>query len=103
MDGEAWLAAERRLTEQEGWTAPRQRGEARRANVTIADYAPGAIQRRRVRGEPLKPRTLALYRSLLRRIILPDFGDKMLGSVTVDDVTRWYDRLDARRPTQGSG
>lgn len=100
MDGEAWLAAERRLTEQEGWTAPRQRGEARRANVTIADYAPGAIQRRRVRGEPLKPRTLALYRSLLRRIILPDFGDKMLGSVTVDDVTRWYDRLDARRPTQ---
>ena len=100
MDAEAWRAAERRLIELEGWTAPRERVKARRGGITLADYAPGAVDRRRVRGEPLKPRTRALYLSLLERIILPDLGPLALRSLTVDEVARWYDRLDPGHPTQ---
>lgn len=100
MDGEAWVASERRLIELEGWTAPSERARARRGGLTLAEYAPGAVERRRVRGEPLKPRTRALYLSLLQRIILPALGARVLRSITVDDVARWYDRLDLEHPTQ---
>ena len=100
MDAEAWLAAERQLIEIDGWTSPGERVKARRGGVTLADYAPGAVESRRVRGEPLKPRTRALYLSLLERVILPELGSRVLRSITVGEVSRWYDRLDPGHPTQ---
>ena len=100
MDAEAWLAGERRLIEIDGWTSPGERVRARRGGLTLADYAPGVVDRRRVRGAPLKPRTRALYLSLLERVILPDLGSRVLRSLTVDEVARWYDRLDPAHPTQ---
>ena len=51
------MAAERRLIDADQWVAPRVRAQARQGAMTLRDYAPGAIDRRRVRGEPLKPRT----------------------------------------------
>ena len=68
--------------------------------MTLREYAPGAIDRRRVRGEPLRPRTRALYASQLERLVFPTFGDKPLRSITRDDVTRWYDSLGPSHPTQ---
>lgn len=100
MDAEAWLAAERRLSESEDWTPPKERAQARRAGLTLAEYALGAVERRRVRGEPLKPRTRALYLSLLARVILPAIGVKPLWAIRPDDVARFYESLDPRHPTQ---
>ncbi len=100
VDAEGWLAAERRLAAEEDWTPPRARGTRARAGLTLAEYAPGAIDRRRVRGEPLKPRTRALYLGQLERLILPDLGDKPLAAIRASDVTRWHDALPADKPTQ---
>ena len=41
----------------------------------------------------LKPRTAAKYRSVLRRHILPEFGDRRLDEVTPADVQRAHSRL----------
>ncbi|MGI8948736.1 MAG: hypothetical protein ACR2FV_12360 [Ornithinimicrobium sp.] len=54
LDAEEWLAAERRLRTSNTWTPPKERQRATKAEVTLADYAPGAVDRRRVRGEPLR-------------------------------------------------
>lgn len=100
MDGEAWLAGERRLVDSGLWTPPRERGQRRAAGETLAEYAPKAIDRRRVRGEPLRPRTRALYLSILERVILPELGDRPLTAITPEAVTAWYDRLDPDKATQ---
>lgn len=100
MDAEAWLAAERRRTHEEDWTPPKDRDAARRGVMTLAEYAPGVVDRRRVRGEPLRLRTKALYLGLLHRVILPDLGRYPLRQITPEIIARWYDRLDPKRPTR---
>ena len=100
IDAEHWLAVEHRLIESGQWEAPKRRALALRGVMTLREYAPGAIDRRRVRGEPLRPRTRALYASQLERLVFPTFGDKPLRSITRDDVTRWYDSLGPSHPTQ---
>ncbi|KAF0835581.1 phage integrase family protein [Ornithinibacter aureus] len=100
IDAEHWMAAERRLIDADQWVAPRVRAQARQGAMTLRDYAQGAVDRRRVRGEPLKPRTRALYASQLDRLIYPTFGDRVLRSITRDDVARWYDALGPQHPTQ---
>ncbi|MGC5583031.1 tyrosine-type recombinase/integrase [Ornithinimicrobium sp. W1665] len=105
LDAEAWLVTERRLlTTGEDWTPPKARHAARQASrgegITLAHYAPGALARRRVRGAPLRPRTLELYAGLLERAILPTFGDVPMRTITPEDVAAWYDELDPGKPTQ---
>ncbi|MGI8946377.1 MAG: tyrosine-type recombinase/integrase [Ornithinimicrobium sp.] len=100
LDAEEWLAAERRLLTSNAWTPPKERQRATRAGATLADYAPGAVDRRRVRGEPLRPRTRVLYLSLVERVILPGLGARPLGSITPEIVADWYGQLDPRHPTQ---
>lgn len=101
MDAEAWLAAERRLVDApEGWIPPKQRAQRVSGELTLSEYAQGALARRRVRGERLKPRTLALYQSLLDRVILPELGSHTLRTINRDDVARFYDALDPSHPTQ---
>lgn len=82
MDAEAWLIAERRLAERDDWTPPAMRAAARRSAPTLREYAPGAMARRRVRGEPLRPpRTLKLYDGLLERVLYPTFGERQLRTI----------------------
>lgn len=105
LDAESWLVAERRLlTSDDEWTPPKVRHAARQASrpegITLSEYAPDALVRRRVRGAPLRPRTLELYAGLLERAILPTFGDVPMRIVTPEDVAAWYDELDSAKPTQ---
>lgn len=100
LDGEYWLAQERRLIASGEWTPPRTRGYRRAEGPTLAEYAPKVLDRRRVRGRPLKPRTRAHYDSLLRRVILPDLGALRLPEVTEERVSRWFDELDPEHETQ---
>lgn len=99
IDGEAWLAAERRLIERDEWRPPAARRVATHG-ATLVQYAPGALERRRVRGQPLRPRTLALYRSQLDRLVLPGLGELPLRGITGEVVRRWHDNLPAGKPTQ---
>jgi integrase len=60
---------------------------------TLAAYAATWLPRRRVRGRPLAPRTLALYETLLRAHVLPVLGPVPLAALTRPDVRAWYDAL----------
>lgn len=100
LDADEWLVKERRLLVSGEWTPPRERRSASSQGVTLAEYAPGSLERRRVKGEPLRRRTIALYRSLLDRVILPELGHLPLSQVTPDKVTAWYDALPRSTPTQ---
>ncbi|HZU80056.1 MAG TPA: tyrosine-type recombinase/integrase [Acidimicrobiales bacterium] len=46
----------------------------------------------------LRPRTVTLYRSLLRRHLLPAFGDQPLASVSSSAVARWHTALKVKHP-----
>lgn len=108
-DAEAWLAAaqaaiHRAKTYGEDWTPPEtQQATQDRLEATgggrgqtFATYADEWLERR-TRGngkDALRPRTAALYRSLLRTHLLPTFGDEPLTAITRKDVRTWWDQLD---------
>ena len=101
MDAEAWVASERRLTQdQDTWTTPAAREAQRKVGNTLRDFAPEAIRRRKVRGRALTPRTIAHYDRLLERVLFPTFGDTMMNRITPEQVTAWYDDLPAEKATQ---
>jgi integrase len=66
----------------------------------MRDYVLEAMTRRRIRGEPLRPRTLKLYEGLLQRLILPAFGSSQLKTIRSMDVDRWYANLPQDQQTQ---
>ena len=68
VDADEWLASEHRLIEQPGWMPPKDRRAYEEANQppTLAQYSTGWL-----RSRDLKPRTVALYQSLLDKSILP--------------------------------
>ena len=64
---------------------------------TLAAFADWWLPRRRVRGRPLAPNTVAYYRVLLRLHILPTVGRTVLADLTRGDVRAWYDALQDER------
>jgi integrase len=94
MDARAWLAAERHSIDAGTWVAPNTRNRAR-TPATLAAFAEAWLADR-----TLKPRTRALYRSLLDQKILPELGDLPLKSITSLTVRQWYATLPAEHPTR---
>jgi integrase len=65
----------------------------------LDQYAEEWLRRRRVRGRPLAPGTVALYETLLRVHVLPVLGCVLLTDLTRAGVHAWYDALvDTRGP-----
>ena len=103
----AWLAAEKSLIERwrsgiAEWTPPRQRiadrieaeAQAERDKPpTLSEFATTALARRRVKGRPLTPRTLAEHHKTLERHVYPTFGDVALPDITRESVEHWYDTV----------
>lgn len=88
-DAEGWLAAERRLVEDGAWIAPNRRASApQRRQLTFGEYAASWLAER-----DLKPRTLAHYRTILDRFLLPEFADVPIRTITPDVVRAWHARL----------
>ena len=96
LDAEGWLAVESRLVASVDWRSPAARRTAQvAALVTVGDYADTWLRQR-----TLKPRTVALYRDLLERHILPPLGRFQVGQLTPAVVRDWYSRLDGSKPRQ---
>ena len=96
VDAEAWLAAERRLMQNDEWSPSKsRRAKVVRSTEMFGPYAEAWLEQ----GE-LKPRTQALYRRLLDRFVLPAFGEVSLRDITPQVVRAWHSGLDASRPTQ---
>lgn len=104
-DAEAWLSAERRLSEQpETWLSPAERrtiatAKAETRPLTFGEYAETFLAERHVKGRPLTAVTRDNYRTSLRLYILPTFGDMPLTAITREAVKRWYDTCAPGRQT----
>jgi integrase len=96
IDGEAWLADERRIIATGFWIAPKARSAAALAALppTLADYSAGWLTSR-----TLKPRTRALYRRILDKHILPGLGELRLTAISPTVVRNWYTALGPNAPT----
>lgn len=97
-----WLDRELRAIEYdpEGWEPPAARAATRKAlALTFGEYAESWLIGRKVRGKPLADRTRDHYRDLLDRFLLPTFGDIALGSITPEQVDRWYELTAPETPT----
>jgi len=62
--------------------------------VTVRAFGERWIETRRTPGgEPLRPRTRALYRQLFATHVVPQLGDLRLRDVTPERVRIWHDKL----------
>ncbi len=97
MDGEAWLAAERRLIELGEWTAPSVRAAAKTARgISVADYLDRWIAQR----ANISDGTRYGYKNNLRVHIAPKpLGSVPLSAVTPQAVRSWFASMDASKPT----
>lgn len=96
-----WLSRERVLIASDDWTPPKQRTQHRRRD-SFATYSAAWLTQRRVRGQPLRPRTRGHYQELLDRLILPTFGPVTVRHITPESVVAWYDTLGPATPTQNA-
>ena len=62
--------------------------------VSFGDYATDWADRQR----HLRPRTVELYKYLLRDYLLPAFGAESLLTITVSQVAAWHQEFSGRRP-----
>jgi integrase len=104
MDGEAWLASERRLIDLKVWTPPAQRAAEKQAQgITLTDYVPTWIEQRTVGGQPLKPRTKSHYTALFDEHIKPTPLAKIpLCNITTEAVRGWHATTLVDKPTYRS-
>lgn len=94
MDGEHWLANERRLIEFGTWTSPAQRAALERASsVTVGQFA-----RRWIEERDLKPRTRAEYEARLARLETSILGPLPLRQLTPEAVRTWHAGFDKTKP-----
>lgn len=95
-DADAWAAemAHERFTS----TAIDPRAGAK----TLSRYADTWLQTRRIRGRPLAPKTMELYRMLLDIHVLPTLGQRSLGAITSEQVRRWQAEVSTRSPGQAA-
>lgn len=97
-DAGAWLDMRHAELLEHRWKPP---APPEPDKVTLRDYSAQWLTKRRNRyGEPLKPRTLMLYRGLLDGHILPTFGDYALPDITPEMVDDWHDHLLPNSPTR---
>lgn len=94
MDGEAWLADERRLVERDEWTPPAQRRAARQGQVvTVGQFAQTWVAQRN-----LRHRTREHYQAILARHLAP-LSSVPLTGLTAAQVRSWHATLDPGHPT----
>jgi integrase len=93
-----WLKRQHDEIEADTW-APPVKGRIR--PVTFAEFAEEWLLRPSPKtGRDRAPRTVEEYRKDLDLRILPTLGSKPLAAITPAMVQRWYDGLDASKPTQ---
>jgi Phage integrase, N-terminal SAM-like domain len=87
-DADRYEREQRANIDRGNWIDPR------RATVPFEEYALRWVAER----PDLQPRTIELYRSLLRCHILPAFGDLHLGKITPSTVRSWNAALARKHP-----
>lgn len=65
--------------------------------ITLRAYAESWIEQRN-----LRPRTRALYESILKRLILPGLGEAKIVSLTPARIREWHAELGSDHPTRNT-
>lgn len=65
----------------------------------LRDYAPQWLERRRIKGRPLKHGTKVLYGRLIEQELVPVFGGRRLDAITAAMVRDWHRALHPDEPT----
>lgn len=89
-DADTWLSLRRAEVIRDEWQPHSRKPPAESFDA----YSEAWLSTR-----PLKPRTTALYASLLRNHITPTLGDRTLTAITPAVVRSWYAGLDPKHPT----
>lgn len=98
MDGEGWLARERRKIDLDAWEPPSKAvAEAKAKAVTVEEFSRIWIDQR-----PLKPRTTSMYNDLLRLHIGPVLGKVPVKNLTHEAVRAWFASLGSEHPRRNS-
>jgi integrase len=93
MDGEHWLASERRLIERDEWTSPALRALANvQRGERFGEYATDWLATRN-----LKPRTAKGYEELLAKPLAP-LSTIPLAMLTAQTIRTWHAGMDAATP-----
>lgn len=87
-DALAWLSAVEADLLRGAWVAPAN------SKVTFSEFAEAWLEKQ----HHLRPRTVELYRYLLRSHLEPSFGDRTLSAISTTDVLAWHRSLLDRRP-----
>jgi integrase len=66
--------------------------------VLLKDYAATWLKTRKVRGRPLAPRTIELYKQQLDNHILPRLGGLQLRQLSAAEIRAWHAALSASGP-----
>ena len=98
IDAQAWLFDRRKELDGQTWVSPEV--ESRRRE-RFGSYAAEWITHRRVKGAPLRPRTVEEYRRLLAGP-LEQFADAPLDQITRDSIDAWHRKHASERVTQTS-
>lgn len=96
-DANAWVARQTADVSRGVWKPETHAGTT---TISFDDYAANWLTHRKVKGRPLAPKTLTVYRSLLTHHINPTFGGRPLHLISKPEVDRWYDHLSPDTPTQ---
>jgi integrase len=83
LGAETWLSVQRADLARGTWKPPTPRRP-----LTLAEYADRWLTER-----DLRPCTVAHYRRILHRFLLPPLGDVPLSKITPEIVRTWYARL----------
>lgn len=102
LDGEGWLAAEKRLIDLDAWAPPAQRAaEAEAAKVTVAQWLARYLE---LRASSLRKSTLQMYRKTLENRVTEVGGEAAvlatvpLVKLSAKDVHRWWDAMALQFP-----
>ena len=87
-DAQVWLSAKETDINRGQWVDPSA------GRITFSEYSTGWADRQ----GHLRPRTVELYRYLLRDYLLPAFGERYLSAITVSQVVAWHQQLAGHRP-----
>jgi len=101
VHAETWLGDRLREIDTGLWIPElaTQHQRRRRERVTFKDYAEQWLETRQVAGRPIKDRTRAHYKGILKRTLVPAFGRRELIGITPADVRRWHTKTLIDKPT----
>lgn len=88
QEADRWLAHHRTAIDKGDWI------DNRGGRVKLDVYGPRWIDTRKVKGQPLRPRTADLYRQLFRSHISPTLGRYELRAITPALVRKWFGSLE---------